>query len=225
MKASGPAPAASQRQTTASRRRRAGDVDAALTESRFFSSLFQKSVLTSHFSASAPRIAAGRKSDMDKDTFPKRRGPGSTSTPRRSGASASLPAAARRVIRRRCARRGNKRAADPQNCRRRAQAARGRRPAGSRARFPARGRAGPRRQDDRRGRPQGDHALPPDPRPPRPLPQGRSKKEVYDAAARERLFAKMNRIVAQLEAETRKSLRAGAAPRLEPDPATRRILT
>ena len=47
-----------------------------------------------------------------------------------------------------------------------------------------------------------------------------TRKESYDAAARERLFAKMNRIVAQLEAETRKSLRAGAEPRLEPDPAT-----
>jgi hypothetical protein len=46
------------------------------------------------------------------------------------------------------------------------------------------------------------------------------RKESYDAAARERLFAKMNRIVAQLEAETRKSIRPGAEPRLEPDPAT-----
>ncbi len=47
-----------------------------------------------------------------------------------------------------------------------------------------------------------------------------TRKEFYDAAARERLFAKMNRIVAQLEAQTRKSLRAGAEPRLEPDAAT-----
>ena len=41
------------------------------------------------------------------------------------------------------------------------------------------------------------------------------RKEVYDAAARERLFAKMNRIVAQLEVEARKSARRAAA---EPRP-------
>ena len=44
-----------------------------------------------------------------------------------------------------------------------------------------------------------------------------ARKEVYDAAARERLFAKMNRIVAQLEVEARKSARRAAAePRPEP---------
>ncbi len=45
-----------------------------------------------------------------------------------------------------------------------------------------------------------------------------ARKEVYDAAARERLFAKMNRIVAQLEVEARKSARRAAVePRPEPD--------
>src|SRR5208282_3867966 len=42
-----------------------------------------------------------------------------------------------------------------------------------------------------------------------------ARKEVYDRAARERLFAKMNRIVAQLEAETRKWAKgAGTKTRL-----------
>jgi len=45
-----------------------------------------------------------------------------------------------------------------------------------------------------------------------------ARKEVYDAAARERLFAKMNRIVARLEAESGKRMRRAAAePRLGPD--------
>ncbi len=49
-----------------------------------------------------------------------------------------------------------------------------------------------------------------------------ARKEVYDRAARERLFAKMNRIVAQLEAETRKSVRSAAAgPSPGPDAETR----
>jgi predicted transcriptional regulator len=47
-------------------------------------------------------------------------------------------------------------------------------------------------------------------------------KEVYDAAARERLFAKMNRVVARLEAEARKLARKAAAePRPGRDAETR----
>jgi hypothetical protein len=45
-----------------------------------------------------------------------------------------------------------------------------------------------------------------------------ARQEVYDDAARERLFAKMNRTIARLEAETRKSAReAAAAPHSAPD--------
>jgi hypothetical protein len=47
-------------------------------------------------------------------------------------------------------------------------------------------------------------------------------KEVYDDAAREKLFAKMNGMVARLEAETRKWARSAAAePRPGPDAETR----
>jgi hypothetical protein len=45
-----------------------------------------------------------------------------------------------------------------------------------------------------------------------------ARQEVYDAAGRERLFAKMNRTLAQLEVETRKSVtEAAAGPRPAPD--------
>ena len=45
-----------------------------------------------------------------------------------------------------------------------------------------------------------------------------ARQEVYDAAGRERLFAKMNRTIARLEAETRKSAtEAPAEPRPAPD--------
>jgi hypothetical protein len=48
-----------------------------------------------------------------------------------------------------------------------------------------------------------------------------ARKEVYDAAARQRLFAKMNRIVARLEADARKTAtRATAEPRDEANGAT-----
>ena len=48
-----------------------------------------------------------------------------------------------------------------------------------------------------------------------------ARKEVYDAVAREKLFAKMNRTVAQLDAEARKLARSVATePRLGPESET-----
>ena len=53
-----------------------------------------------------------------------------------------------------------------------------------------------------------------------------ARKEAYDTAAREKLFGKLNRTLAQLEAEARKSSKSAAEePRLQPDPETQPFVT
>ena len=49
-----------------------------------------------------------------------------------------------------------------------------------------------------------------------------ARKVVYDAAARERLFAKLNRVVAQIEAEQARKAAKDAAAKPRPGPAPAR---